>query len=126
MEIAFVLAILATAVALFASEKLPIDLVALMVLSLLLVSGLITAEEGISGFSNPATITVLAMFVLSAGIQKTGAVAAIGRLLIRGDKYPFFLLAVVMLTVAVVSAFVNNTAAVAVFLPLVLAAAHHR
>ncbi len=126
MEIALVLAILVAAVALFASEKLPIDLVALLVLAMLLLSGLITAEEGISGFSNPATITVLAMFVLSAGIQKTGAVAALGRLLIRGDKYAFGLLAIVMFTVAVVSAFVNNTAAVAVFLPLVLAAAAHR
>jgi hypothetical protein len=62
-EIAFVLALVVLAVILFATEKLPVDLVALLVM----VSGIISPEEGIAGFSNTATVTVSAMFVLSAG-----------------------------------------------------------
>jgi di/tricarboxylate transporter len=69
-EIVLVLAILAGAVALFISERFPIDLVALLVLGTLLAFGLVTPEQGISGFSNPATVTVAAMFVLSAGCRR--------------------------------------------------------
>jgi di/tricarboxylate transporter len=67
LEIAFVLALVVIAVILFATEKLPVDLVALLVMGALLVSGIISPEEGIAGFSNTATVTVGAMFVLSAG-----------------------------------------------------------
>lgn len=113
MEIALVLIILAGAVYLFATEKFPIDLVAIMVLGALLVAGLveratgwldaerwITFDEGISGFSNSAVITVAAMFVLSAGLQKTGAVRVVGRQLIRLGRYRWLLLAVVMAATA--------------------------
>jgi len=135
IEIVLVLFITASTVYLFVTEKFRADLVALMALGALVVVGLfqhvvtwirpekwITPEEGISGFSNPATITVAAMFVLSAGLQKTGAVALAARLLKRLASFPLMLLLVMMLTVGVVSAFINNTAAVAVFMPLVLAA----
>ncbi len=135
IEILLVLLITTGAVFLFVTEKYRADLVALMVLGALVVVGLlqrltdwihpekwITPEEGISGFSNPATITVAAMFVLSAGLQKTGAVALAARLLKRLAASPNLLLLVMMLTVGVVSAFINNTAAVAVFMPLALAA----
>ncbi len=134
-EIVLVLLIAAGAVWLFTTEKFRPDLVALMVLGSLVVVGLfqhltdwirperwITPEEGISGFSNPATITVAAMFVLSAGLQKTGAVASAAFAMKRLGDYPTLLLLGMMLTVGLVSAFINNTAAVAVFLPLVLAA----
>ena len=135
VEILLVLLITAGAVWLFVTEKFRADLAALMVLGALVLVGLlqrlvswirpehwITPEEGISGFSNPATITVAAMFVLSAGLQKTGAVAFAARGLKRLTGFPSVLLLVMMLTVGVVSAFINNTAAVAVFLPLALAA----
>lgn len=135
VEILLVLAITAGAVYLFVSEKFRADLVALMVLGALVVVGLfqhlvewirperwITPEEGISGFSNPATITVAAMFVLSAGLQKTGGVAVAARWLRPLIKYPTLFLLVMVLAVGSVSAFINNTAAVAVFMPLVLAA----
>ena len=121
-----VLLILIGAVALFISEKYPIDFVALLVLGVLLALGLVTPEEGISGFSNPATVTVGAMFVLSAGLQKTGATAAIGRLLLRFGRSYFTALVVIMGTITVLSAFVNNTAAVAVFIPLVMIVANRR
>ncbi|MBM3882762.1 MAG: hypothetical protein FJ387_24075 [Verrucomicrobia bacterium] len=135
IEIILVLLITAGAVYLFVTEKFRADLVALMVLGALVLVGLfqhlvswirperwITPEEGISGFSNPATITVAAMFVLSAGLQKTGAVAWAARLLKPLVAFPTLLLLAMMLTVGVVSAFINNTAAVAVFMPLALAA----
>ena len=121
-----VLAILVGAVVLFVTEKYPIDFVALLVLGSLLLLGLITPEQGISGFSNPATVTVAAMFVLSAGLQKTGATAVIGRLMVRFGRSYFSALVVIMGTITVLSAFINNTAAVAVFIPLVMVVANRR
>lgn len=121
LEIAFVLALLAGAVVLFATEKLPVDLVALMVMAALLVSGVVSPAEGIAGFSNPATVTVGAMFILSAGLSKTGALNFAGAGLVRLGRRSFWLaLASMMLFVGSVSAFVNNTAAVAVFMPVML------
>jgi di/tricarboxylate transporter len=135
IEIILVLLIAAGAMYLFVTEKFRADLVALMIIGALVVVGLfqqlvswirperwITPEEGISGFSNPATITVAAMFVLSAGLQKTGAVAWAARLLKPLVAFPTLLLLAMMLAVGLVSAFINNTAAVAVFMPLALAA----
>ncbi|MEE2775498.1 MAG: SLC13 family permease [Acidobacteriota bacterium] len=126
LEALLVLAILVGAVVLFVSEKYPIDFVALLVLGALLALGLVTPQEGISGFSNPATVTVAAMFVLSAGLQKTGATAALGRLMVRYGRNHFSALVVIMGTITVISAFVNNTAAVAVFIPLVMIVANRR
>jgi len=126
VEAIMVLGILVGAVALFVSEKFPIDFVALLVLGTLLLLGLVTPHEGLSGFSNPATVTVAAMFVLSAGLQKTGATAAVGRLMVRYGRNHFSALVVIMGTITVISAFVNNTAAVAVFIPLVMIVAHRR
>ena len=126
LEAILVLTILVGAVALFISEKYPIDFVALLVLGVLLLLGLVTPAEGISGFSNPATVTVAAMFILSAGLQKTGATGAIGRLMVRYGRNYFTSLVVIMGTITVISAFVNNTAAVAVFIPLVMIVANRR
>ncbi len=134
MEIALVIVILGMAVYFFATERFPVDLVAMMILAALLVIGVlgewtdwidarrwITPQDGISGFSNAATVTVGAMFVLSAGLEKTGSLGAVGALLIRIGGRESALLLVLMAVIGVISAFVNNTAAVAVFLPLVLA-----
>jgi di/tricarboxylate transporter len=126
LEAILVLVILVGAVALFVSEKYPIDFVALLVLGVLLALGLVTPAEGISGFSNPATVTVAAMFILSAGLQKTGATGVIGQLMVRFGRSYFTALVVIMGTITVISAFVNNTAAVAVFIPLVMVVANRR
>ena len=126
MQAIMVLAILVGTVALFVSEKYPLDLVAWIGLGALLALGLVTPQEGLSGFSNPATVTVAAMFVLSAGLQKTGATAAVGRLMVRFGQDHYTALVVVMGTITVMSAFVNNTAAVAVFIPLVTVLANRR
>ena len=121
-----VMAILVGVVVLFVSEKYPLDIVAMLGLGVLLVLGLVTIGEGFSGFSNPATLTVAAMFVLSAGLQKTGATATVGRLMVRFSRNHYTALVVIMVTVTVMSAFVNNTAAVAVFIPLVTVLANRR
>ncbi len=122
-EIGLVLIILVGAIWLFATEKFAVDLIALMVLGALVAGRLVTAEQGVSGFSNPATITIAAMFVLSAGLQKTGAVSALGRLLHLLGQQRFLLLVVVMAFSALISAFINNTACVAILLPVVLGVA---
>ena len=135
MEIVLALFIVVIAVALFVSERYPSALVAMMVLAGLMLVALllpwlpwirpdrwITLEEGVSGFSNPGVIVVAAMFVLSAGLQATGAVAWLGPWLARMARYPVLLVAGLLLVVSLVSAFINNTAAVAIFLPVVLTA----
>ncbi|HXG85572.1 MAG TPA: SLC13 family permease [Pyrinomonadaceae bacterium] len=123
-EIIFVFAVLALAVYLFVTEKLPVDLVALLVMALLLVSGIGTPAEGLSGFSNTATITVGAMFVLSAGLFKTGAVNFLGAFVNRIFKKNFWTaMIIVMILVGVLSAFINNTPVIAIFLPILLGAA---
>ncbi len=123
-ESLFVIALVIGAVILFASEKLPVDLVGVLVMTVLLVSGVLTPQEGIAGFSNPATVTVAAMFVLSTAVFKTGALNLLGASLVRLTKWSFWAsLVVIMLVSALPSAFVNNTPVVAIFLPLVLEAA---
>lgn len=119
-------AILVGIVVLFTSEKYPLDIVAMLGLGVLLILGLVTPQEGFSGFSNHATLTVAAMFVLGAGLQKTGATSVVGRLMIRFSRNHFTALVVIMVTITVMSAFVNNTAAVAVFIPLVTILATRR
>lgn len=124
IEILLALILVVSAVILFATERLPVDLTAMILMAVMLLSGIISPHEAIGGFSNPATVTVGAMFVLSAGLFKTGAVNAIGTILGRLGRINFWLvLIVLMLTVGVLSAFINNTAAVAIFLPVVLAIA---
>jgi di/tricarboxylate transporter len=115
------LVVLVGAVVLFVSEKLPVDVVALLILGSLLVSGVVSPGEALSGFSSPATLTVAAMFVLSAGLQRSGTLRGVGELLAR-VRWPWLLGLLMMLLVAFTSAFINNTAIVAVFLPLVISA----
>ncbi len=121
IELAIVLALLVAVVALFATEKLSVDLVALVVMAVLLGSGIVTPEEGVSGFSNPATVTIGAMFVLSAALFRTGAVNFVGLLLTRLSRRSFpMALVAIMVLIGGLSAFINNTAAVAIFLPIML------
>jgi di/tricarboxylate transporter len=115
-----------TGVVLFLRQRVAPEVVAVLMLVALAVPGLVTLDEALSGFSNPATIAVGAMLVLSAALRETGSIDRIGAALIRvGVNGPALMLATILL-VAAVSAFVNNTAAVAVFLPIVLAAARRR
>lgn len=119
MEHYIVLGLIGCALVLFAFELLRPDLVALVVLLALLLLGYVNITEGFSGFSNPAVITVIAMFILSAGLIRTGVTDAIADFLLRvgGGGNPVVLTAAVMLTVGVMSAFMNNIGAVAVLIP---------
>ncbi|WP_116652958.1 SLC13 family permease [Pelagibacterium sediminicola] len=122
VEIALVLGIALIAIALFATEKLRIDAIALLVLSALAILGLVSPGEALGGFSNQATITVAAMFILAAGLENSGALSGIGRLLGRA-RSPLMFLLILFGVLAVIAPFVNNTAVVAVFMPLVMTAA---
>lgn len=122
MDALLTLAVVVAATALFISEKLRVDVIALMILCALLLLGLVEPKAALGGFSSEATITVAAMFVLSAGLTRSGALLGLGRLLGR-VRNPWVMLGVVLAVAAPVSAFINNTAAVAVFIPLLLAAA---
>jgi len=121
MDIALVLLILAIAIILFATEWVRMDLVSLMVLLALGLTGQVTPHEAFAGFSNPAVITVAAMFVLSAGLNHTGALSPLGNYLTRvSGSSTTRLLITTMLFVAVLSAFVNNVGATAMLMPLVV------
>lgn len=73
IEMAFVLVVTVVAVVLFVTETLPVDVVALGIMAVLLLGGILTPEEGLAGFSNPATVTIGAMLVISASLFKSGA-----------------------------------------------------
>lgn len=119
-EIVLTLSVLVLALIAFIAELLPVDTTAIMVAIVLMLLGLVTPEEGISGFGNPATITVMAMFILSAGIARTGAIQVVRDFLLKwGGKNATQQILVMGLVVGPITAFINNTAVVAVFLPLV-------
>ena len=120
-EIWIAYAIALAALGLFIWNRLRVDVVGLIVMTSLMVTGLVTVREGTSGFANEAMLTVAAMFVLSAGLVRTGAVDALGRQVARvAGKSEFRLLLVSLALVIPLSAFMNNTPVVLVMIPLVL------
>jgi di/tricarboxylate transporter len=124
-EIIITLCVIVGAIILFATEIISIDLVALFIMVVLIIFGVITPEEGVAGFSNKATITVAFMFVLSAALLKTGALQFVAHRLANTFRYNFKVgIAMMMVLIALISAFVNNTPVVAVFIPVVVQIAH--
>jgi di/tricarboxylate transporter len=120
-EIAIVLGILVVSLILFISEVIRMDLVALLVLGALAVTGLVTADEALAGFSNGAVITVWAMFILSEGLTRTGIADIIGRQVLRvAGTREVPMIFVIMITGAVLSAFMNNIGVAALMLPVVV------
>jgi len=121
LDMVLVLMVLVGAIVLFALDRFPADLVAMLVMVSLLIAGVVTPQEALAGFSNPATVTVGAMFMLSAALFRSGALNFVGRLLLSvGRRSEWVALLVVMMGIGTISAFVNNTAAVAIFLPVVI------
>ena len=120
-EIAIVMAILLAAVILFITEWVRVDVVALMVLVSLTLTGLITPAEALSGFANLAVITVWAVLILSNGLARTGVAGLIGRPVLRlaGDS-DAKLIALIMLVVGVLSGFMNDIGVAALMLPVVV------
>ena len=120
-EIGLVLGILVISLILFVSEVIRMDLVALLVLSSLAVTGLVTTSEAFAGFSNSAVITVWAMFILSAGLTRTGIADIIGTQVMRlAGHREIAMIFVIMVTAAVLSAFMNNIGVAALMLPVVV------
>lgn len=120
-EIALVLGILAVSLVLFISEVIRMDLVALLVLGTLAITGLVDSNQAFAGFSNSAVITVWAMFILSEGLTRTGIADIIGRQVMRvAGRREFSIILVIMVTGAVLSAFMNNIGVAALMLPVVV------
>jgi di/tricarboxylate transporter len=120
-EILIVLAILVIAIILFITEWVHMDVVALLVLSSLAVAGLVSPSEALSGFSNPAVVTVWAVLILSGGLARTGVAGLIGRRLMRfAGESEIRLLIIIMLTVGILSGFMNDIGVASLFLPVVI------
>jgi len=121
IEIALTLAIILIAIVLFATEKLRVDLVALLVLLAVSITGLVSKEEVFLGFANPAVITIWAVYIVSGGLFKTGVADILGSLILRlSGASEARLIVVIMLTCGIMSAFMNNVGAVAVLMPAVI------
>ena len=120
-QIVLTLTIIAVAIVLFATEKLRVDVIALLVLLTLILTGLVSPAEAFAGFSNPAVITVWAVYIVSGGLFKTGVADFMGQFILRlsGTSQPR-LIAIIMLTCGVMSAFMNNVGATAMLLPAVV------
>jgi len=119
-----VFGLLAIAVGLFVWDRVPFDVAAVIILALLLLSGLVSPREGLAGFSNPATVTIGAMFILSEGLRRTGALEAVSDLFAEyGEDNYWVTLTLMMGVIGIASAFINNTAAVAIFIPVVISVA---
>ena len=113
--------ILGGAIVLFVTEVIRVDLVGLVVLSALALTNLVEPEQALSGFSNPAVVTVWGMFILSAGLAHTGVSNMIGKQVMRfatgGDGR---LISFLMTVTALLSGFMNNIGVAAIFLPITL------
>lgn len=117
-EVILLLAIIGIALIVFVGGWLPVDLVGLLVLSALALLGFLSPEEALAGFSSPAVVTVWAMFILSAGLTRTGIAYSIGQPLQRFSKGSEVLLMVVlMVTASIFSALINTTTVAAILLP---------
>jgi di/tricarboxylate transporter len=122
MTIWLVTAILILTLVLLVTDKAPVDLVAVGIMVTLTVTGVLRPEEAVAGFASPAVITVAAMFLMSRGMIRTGAVGFIGQRVIaaaRGNHHLALFMS--LLIVAAASAFINNTPVVVLFIPIMMA-----
>ena len=121
IDIAIVLFVILLAFVLFLTEFFPIDVTALTVLGILLLTGLITPTESVMGFSNPAVIIIATLFVLSASLQKSGILEYFVLSLNKLATHSLTLgLIVFLIAIALTSSIVNNTAIVAIFMPITI------
>ena len=125
IDVIITLSVIGFAIILFATEALRIDIVAILIMLTLMLTGVITPEQGVAGFSNKATITVAFMFILSAALLKTGALQYTAHKLSDTFRYNFNMgIVMMMILIAIISAFINNTPVVAIFIPVVIQIAH--
>jgi di/tricarboxylate transporter len=119
--IAVTLILLLVAVILFALEKIPVDIVAILLVIGLVMTGVLTIQEGVAGFGNDIIITIAGLFILTGGLVKTGIVDEVGRRLHRIAGSSEFLLTILIMVVAALCASVlKNTTTTAMFVPVVM------
>ena len=119
-DVTIVLLIVGFTLFMFIWEKIAIDITSLIAMALLMLTGVLTTQEGIAGFSNDATIAILFLFLLSAGLEKAGAVNIVGKAMIKYiGKNQNLAFVAVLIVCGLVSAFLNNTAVVVIFMPIV-------
>ena len=108
------------AIVFFVMEILPLEVTALASVGLLLLFDIISIEQAISGFSNNAVITIGAIFILSRSLVKTGFLEVLAQFLYKlGGNNVWVIVSIFLITVSLVSGFINNTAAVAIFIPVI-------
>ena len=118
--IAVVIGILLIAFALFISEKFTVDKTAFFILSSLLITGIVTPEEAISGFSDNAVLTILCLMIIAISLEKNGVVSLMAQKIIPIAKLPIWIfLPLLMITVGFFSGFIATTAVVIIFIKLV-------
>jgi di/tricarboxylate transporter len=119
--IALTLVLLVVAIILFATEKLPVDVVGLILVVALVLTGVLGINDAVAGFGNEIIITIGGLFILVGGVIKTGLVDQIGRRIFRiAGSNQFVLTVFIMGSAAVISAFINNTTTAAMLLPVVI------
>ena len=121
MPVVLVSLILILTLFLLISEKISVDKTAIGIMVLLALTGILSPAEAVAGFANPAVITVGAMFLLSYGLIRTGAVGFLTELVLKfskGNRTSAFI--IVLTSVAVLSAFINNTPVVTLFIPIIM------
>jgi di/tricarboxylate transporter len=124
LEMIITLGILAFAIIFFVTEWLRVDVVALVVVITLMVTQVLTPSEAIAGFSSPVVLTIASLFIIGGAILQTGLAASIGRQILKvAGGGQASLMTAVMLTVAILSAFMSDTGTVAVLLPAVISMA---
>jgi di/tricarboxylate transporter len=120
-EIAITLGLLLVALILFGTEKLPVDVVGIILVIGLILTNVLTVQEGLAGFGDNVIITIGGLFVLTGGLIKTGLVDLIGRRLYRiAGNNEFVLTALIMFVAAASASVLKNTTTTAMFLPVVI------
>jgi len=120
IEIIGVFVIIAAVIVLFAFEVFPMDKISFCIIAALLLSGLVTPEEAVSGFSNKAVITILCLMILAIGLEENGAISWLAKGLKILKNWPIVLASVVIMLISgSISAFVSSTAVVIVFIKIV-------
>jgi di/tricarboxylate transporter len=121
IQIGYVLLLLFVALVLFASDKLSVDVVGLIVLLALAIPRVLSPREALAGFADDTILLLISLFVLTAGIVRTGVVERVGLWLasVRGEK-PMRITRLILIAVAAVSSFLSNTVTTAVFLPIMI------
>ncbi|HUF02597.1 MAG TPA: SLC13 family permease [Aridibacter sp.] len=119
--VSIVLILLFVALVLFATEKIPVDVVGIILVICLVLTGVLTASQGVQGFGDDIIVTIAGLFVLTGGLVKTGIVDLIGRRLYKtaGDN-ELFLTALIMVVAGISAAVLKNTTTTAMFVPVVM------